>query len=266
MKIKIFKKALLRLSVLILLLGSASYFSWAFIKERKAFAKKEALAVKEKLPKINYDKRLLLRFEELSRQLDPNREEYSLIGKLVYKDGTDSLAKAKQALYEIRKKGSSYYYKLGTTEILNANGQNVTVDHLNKYIMISAQKEQPQAQLFPQVKELLKNLQRERYELSNTEKDGIAYISLLNNYHISCKEYGISYRKEDLSPLRLFIRLTNFDDPESVAKEKVITLSIEQFESRANWNEHVGQLAFAQQVNGQWEASAPYKDYKLIVL
>lgn len=261
----IFMKYISRL-VLVLAFAGVSYFSWAYINngEVSQIEKKTAVIV-EKLPKIKYDTALLSKFETLSKQLDPNREEYSLVGKLAFRDGADSSLKIQQVVYEVRKKGANYYCKLGSIETLNANGMSISIDHLNKQIVVSGQKELPPSPLFPHTKDLLKNLQKERYVLSAAAHAGEEKIQLLNNYHITCKEYTISYDKEKLKPVKLFARLTNFEDPESVTKEKVVTLYIDQCENLSGWDK-IGQKKFVTEIEGKWLPIERYKNYKLYVL
>ncbi len=263
MKSKFLKYAL-RL-ILILSFGGISYFSWAYINDRKVSKATKAIAVAEKMPKIKYDAALLAKFETLSKHLDPNRSEYNLTGKLVFRDGSDSAAKAQQLVYEVRKRDTDYYCRLGSTEILNANGTSVSIDHFSKQIIVSGQKELPVSQLFPSTKELLKNLQKERYVLSGIVEGGEEKLQLLNNYHITCKEYTITYDKETFKPVKLFTRLTNFENPESREKERVVTLYIDRCESQSRWYE-IEQKKFVSAVGAGWHPVEKYKNYKLHVL
>ena len=259
-----FLKYALSLALLLALAG-VSYFSWAYINDKKEFKIVNSTPVVEKLTKIKYDTALLAKFEKLSKQLDPHRNEYSIIGKLVFRDGADSAAKAQQVDYEVRKKGNDYYCRLGATEILSSNGTSTSIDHLNKQIIISEQKEMPATQLFPLTKDLLNKLEVERYELLETNQVGEAKLQLLNNYHITCKEYTITYNKEKMKPQKLFVRLTNFEDPESREKEKTIALYIDQCDSKSKWEE-LGKKKFVNEVAGKWQPIEKYKDYKLYVL
>lgn len=243
------------------------YIAWGKLqvsgKKTKVFEGKHQ---KSQPPTILYDKAQLLKFQQLCKAMDPSAETYQMEAKLLIIDGADSTAKEVAPInYFAGKNGKDFYCKMGPNEMINTNGLLLNINHQTKMVMVKGGQDIPQLNVVPDIKNLMKTLSAEGYELKEGVTNGEAYIKFVNEYHISCKEYKIGYDSATMKPSSFYLRLTNLDYPEDKSKDKVI--SLEGLKISPNFSitelKHIPKVI---EVDGELKLTGSLSDYYVVGL
>lgn len=247
--------------IAILIISGTGVIAWSKLNSRvEAEAK---LKTEVEVPKL--DPQILAKFAKACQQFDPNQKEFLLIGKMNVVDGADSSQKISNASYIFSKKDQDFYFKLGETETINANGLYLFLDHVQKKVMVSNQKPLIAGMGMPDAKKLLKNLKGELYALTDQPAGDTEQISLVNEYHMSCKEFTLLLNKEDQQLETILIRLSHNEYPEDKKKDKKIELQITQLGISSNLENYVNKQVVKKEKE-QWVLAAAYQNYELIIL
>lgn len=247
-------------TIVLIIISGTTVIAWNKLNSKiKVGVKIDPLKVPELDPLI------MDKFAKACQQFDPNQKEFLLIGQIMIEDGADSSLTMHSAPYIFSKKGDEFYYKLGQTEVINANGLYLFLENDQKKIIISEQKPIETNLAMPDANKLLKNLKGEMYTLINRDIDDKEVISLINEYHLSCKEFTISINKDNLQLQSILIRLSNPDYPEDDKKDKKLELKIQKISTKSNIGDYV-EKQVVKKVHGNWALAPNYINYELITL
>lgn len=248
--------------IAILIISGTCVIAWSKLA---AEASVETKAKTDSLKTPKLDTQILAKFAKACQQFDPNQKEFLLIGILNVVDGADSSQKINNATYVLSKEGEDFYFKLGETETINANGLYLFLDHEQKKIMLANQKPLLAGIGMPDANKLLKNLNGEMYELTDQQVGDAEKISLINEYHMSCKEFTLLLNKENQQLQTILIRLSHNEYPEDKKKDKKIELKIAQLGNNSNLRNYVDKKVVKKE-GEEWVLAAAYQDYELIIL
>jgi hypothetical protein len=252
-----------RLVILAILTFGVGYISWATLQTHVVGLKHSEKKKLSSLPRISYNNNLLLRFQQLCQAIDPSTDNYEMQAKLMVVDGADSVSSHKYIDYLVGKNGTDFYCKMENNEIINTDRFCLFIDHVTKVVLVKPAQPIPKLKIVPNLKGLLKTLSSERYELREGAEGGQNFIKLINEQHISCKEYKIGYDKESMKPSSFYLRFTNIDSPEDSTKDKEIFL--EKLTVKANFNmSEMLRIAGVKNVNGNILLEDSYPNYRII--
>lgn len=202
-------------------------------------------------------------FKKLCDQIKDCRGDYTLAGVINIANPTNPALEIKNVVFLFSKHGDQFYYRLGTTETINGQGVYLYIDHQNKNIMMSAQKQvnYDQGPLKPiNVDETLRS---EHYALTSLIRGDNQTISLVNEHHISCKQYAITFDKNTLKIKRLFMRLTDVRDPSNRNTEEVVDVHISQWDRSAALGNYLTKDKVIRTIGGKTRVTESFKNYRL---
>lgn len=248
--------------LLLLLLSASAFWGWAKYKKGILESKPNVapLAVEDE---ALIDTMKLERLKTAFDRLDVSKDEFLIDGYLSMVDGADSLANFNKVKYTFSRKGNLFYYQLDQMEMLNQKEMIIYIDATNKKILLSRTKEVIPPPIVPALGDLIARVKEEGYKLVDQMQGGRETIALRNPYHVSCKEFGLTFQSSTLKAERLYARLSNFEEPEDDKKDKIIDLYI----SRSSADSEIKKFLSKQVVvkdKGTWQLSPAYSDYQLI--
>ena len=214
---------------------------------------------------LEYQPELLEEFRQVSSLVDANREEYELSGKLIIGRKRDSVLRSEQMDYLFSKKGKDLYYRLGKTETFNQNGIYVYVDHHARKVLVSTQKDVAVNKSLIDSKQLLKTFRSEGYELIGSDQGNERTVKLLNNNHVSCREYAITYNKSDKKVTGILTRLTDLEGEINEGNEMSVDLRIGTSKAVSELQRYNKALPVEKQ-GEEWRLKEGYVGYELRIL
>jgi len=162
------------------------------------------------------------------------------------------------------KQGNEFYYKLGKAIMLNENGLYLYIDLRNKTILISPQKKVVYDIGFKQFADVAATVRSENYKISSTESGNEQTISVVNEHHITCKQYALSFDKRNMKINKLYMRLTNINDPLRTDNEKIISATISRWDDTADLGAFLTAGKVVNNIKGRWVLTGEFKNYQLI--
>jgi len=259
---KLNKKIFIILMGLVLMLAGA--YAAVRFTQPKAVVKKVKKLEKEQLDPIVVDTVKLNLFKAVYARLNPGQHTVSMQGDLTIDDGADSLANLNHLAYHYAKKGKEMYYQLGAIETVNAKGLYVYIDHDQKKIMVSKQKEYVAQLPMPNLDQLIAGLKQERYQVVETNiSDVTAQVAMVNPTHITCTEYALEFDKKTFKPSLIFARLTNLTDPLNRKMDKTMALKINLMGNEVN-EKWLNPYRFVNHIGKGYEATTGFKGYEVI--
>ncbi|WP_316815866.1 hypothetical protein [Pedobacter nyackensis] len=258
--IKANKKA--GLVALVLVLASISFLGWA--KYKTSFVKatgKSAVVDSVATYKIDTAKVALLK--RVYSKLNLNKSEFLITGSMSAKNGADTTDRLKNAQYVFSRKGTSFYFKMGATETFNANGIYLYVDHGMKKVLLAKEKQVVSGFAMPELSTVLKTVTEEGFRLNSTINGENERISFTNPDHLSCKEYSVTFNKQSLAPSKLYVRLSDGEEPENNKKDNVIDFRIQRSSTDSEIARYIAQNIVIKG-NKSWSLGPAFKNYELI--
>jgi len=210
------------------------------------------------------DKELLAKFRQVCHQLDDFRGNYTMSGVVIINDQSSPGKKIDKADFVFCKDGDEFYYKMGKMITINEQGLYLSIDMAAKTIMVSPQKQVNYDTRLKQFADVGNTIQSENYEMKNAVTGNEQTISLINEHHITCKQYSITFDKRTLRIRRLYARLTNLQNPSSADNDEIVDVSINRWDHTADLTEFLMPGSIIKNTNGRWTLKSEYKGYRLI--
>jgi hypothetical protein len=211
-----------------------------------------------------YDAILLLKFKNICKKYDTLKLNYTMKGVINMIDKADTGGKMNNVSFLFCKRGDALYYKLGETETMNENGLYLYIDHAAKRVFLSQQKHLNYNDGVQSITAIAKNLQGERYTLTGSVNGSQQSITLVNEHHITCKQYTVSFDTVDMQIRHVYARLTNFQDPLNKNKEKIFSVDLSEWDAKALMDSYPSTASVVKRQDGVWSKTNKYKDYELI--
>lgn len=211
-----------------------------------------------------YDRAALAAFEHICHHYDTIRQNYTISGRVSLCDPADTSANLKDVPFLCCKKGGELYYKLGNTETINAAGSFLYIDHQGKTIMLSAQKDLQGDAGMKVLTGMNKNLLSEDYKLKTVQSGGQKTYTLVNEHHISVKEYSLTVDALSGQLRRITTRLSGSTDPLRKDNEKLIDIRFNRWDAAAEMNKYKRPGDVVRTGAGEWTLSKGYSGYQLI--
>jgi hypothetical protein len=213
----------------------------------------------EQLP----DKELLDKFGIMCKKIRDVKGNCTLAGVINIEDHANPAAKMENVGFIFCKRGDDFYYQIGKTATINADGVYIFIDHGAKKIMLS-QKKQVVYNALEGLGDIGANIKAEHYKLVSKIKGDEQTISLINEHHISCKQYSLTFGKRDMKIKSLYLRLSNPQDPLRTDNEKIVNVRISEWDGSAELTKYLSKNNVIKNVNGRWKTVEGFKNYELI--
>jgi hypothetical protein len=205
--------------------------------------------------------------KSLTLSINPVGTNYQLSGMITIKDGADSVnLKATHLLCISIKKGNDFYYRLGGTETLKSGDFNICVDNeLKKVILYKTDRvRMPSAPI--NTSRIVDYITGEGYNLVKVVlPDKKSKISLINPYHISCKEFSVVFGTESLKALSFYSRLCNDGDPSNPKLDKEITFTLDPGLIKGNELLSSSRILIRKGKDG-FVLTGAYKQFELVIM
>ncbi|HMI03907.1 MAG TPA: hypothetical protein VK541_15585 [Pedobacter sp.] len=243
--------------VSLLALGSLSKKIWSPVKKN--------VKAEQAVTSIVYDEKVLGKLKIVCNKLDMSGKEFFISGSISSDDGADSIQKIVDADYVLSRKDQNYYCRFGNTETINTPEMYLFVDHGIRKIMVSASKRITTSSNLPDLSSLVKNLRGENYEVIDEVTGDTEHISLVNENHITCMLYKLSFNAKNLRPERIYLKLRDGQEPDNKLMNKTLEIKIKecgQYSDDKKYNtNHI-----LKRNGSAWETSPVCKGYELIIL
>jgi hypothetical protein len=191
---------------------------------------------------------------------------YTIGGIIDINDEANPADKITHAAFLFSKKSDKFYYRLGATVSINQPGIYLYIDNQAKSIMVSPQKQVLFDTGLKGLADMGANIKSENYKIVSRVTGDDQTITLINEHHISCKEYAITFNRHNMRIKRLYMRLTNFNDPLRTDNEKIVDVTISQWNNKADMTKNLSANSVVKSVNGKWMTLNGYKIYRLITM
>jgi len=253
------KKKYLILLISLLFVGAAGAFAWrSGTKRRLNVVKPVTTAVPTS------DTASLRKLLQYTALLDWTKKDVTFNGDLTIDNPADTTQNIKQEYFVFSKKGQDYYYKQGRVEIINRGQLYICIDHSALKVII-APHQQIEETNFPGVKELNNLLGSESYQLKTVKRANSEIIQALNETHVTCKEYSLTYDTVHHAVRNIFMRMTYFPEPFNRKLQKTLNLNLVHTAATVKL-EGVPPEQVVMKQERQYHLTADYKRYELIVI
>lgn len=210
---------------------------------------------------FTYDKSLLLKFEQLC-QVFNRKKDYIFSGTIKETQSIDSSKSLTPIKFIMCRKGDNFYYQMGDAETINADGLCIMLDHSAKRIAISTQR----GIMIPGIMNTInleEKLRSEYYYLNSQNTGKETKLSIVNENHLTCKEYSITYNSLSSELTGMYTRLTDINHPSEREFDHEIEIQINNWGNKQDADNHLSKKVIIRR-GREYELAAPYKDYELI--
>jgi hypothetical protein len=246
---------------------AVSCLAWAITAKTFSHVSKPTIVAKPENVFIakEYDPLLLKKFNTLSDHMNSGAHACTYSGVMNIEDGSDTANTIKSLDFLFCRNGRNCYYKYGNTETINEDDTYLCIDHQLKKILWGKQKD-IDAPMVPDLKNLTQDLKGENYSLTCRNEGENQTLTFLNEKHLTCKEYAVSFDTTSLTVNRIYVRLTDIKDPMNHAKEKKVDIHFNSWKNQADLSAHPVPHHVLQMVGTVAHLNSLYKDYELIHL
>jgi len=257
------KKIYLITTICSLLLSGVGIFCWAALMKSAKAKMHTASELDKAYSPGKPDPAKVKLLAEVCQNMSMDKGALFIQGVINASNGADSSDKLSHIEYVFAKSGNIMYYKLGQVESINTPALNVYIDNGMKKIMLSASKKALPLPVVPDLTSLLSRIEEEGYTLSEKVQGETTTLSLNNPYHVSCKNYSVSFSTLTLQVEKIFCRMSNFQNPENDKMDNQFEVSFSSFNSHPVMEKY-NLKQFIRKVNNKWALSSALKDYELV--
>jgi hypothetical protein len=224
---------------------------------------KVAPAPKVQLPE--YDTALFNRFNTALRSIAVDSVAKTFSGILDITDGRDSINNVHALPLLVSTGGNKRYFRIGSTETILQQGMCIVIENDQKRVIVTRQTT-PQTNILDNLQLLKSGLRTDRFVMVTKRMDNERVISFVNDHHINCKEFSVTYDTTTNKLTRLYARLTDIEDPLNKKKDRVMDLHIQRINNTVEFGEYPGLHTIIKQDGKNAALSAKYEGYKLVIL
>lgn len=160
------------------------------------------------------------------------------------------------------RQGNQGYYQFGDNEMISLTDAYIVVAHDMKKIFVSEPKEVVNpVRMSPDMEATF--LSRETYNVTRTADGPLTQISLVNNKHVSCREYRVSFDSTGVIR-RAVMRMPNPMELEDMSKDKLLKVTVRSYEPGVVRKDLLRMDRYVTMNNGKLAPSGRLKGYELI--
>jgi DNA-binding cell septation regulator SpoVG len=257
------RKSSIKIAAIVLVLSACSLAAWSVQQKYKRVVpvvKKQAEPVTEPA----YNRAVFQKFSTLLKDFDFTNKPYTIAGTLNTINKADTTERMQNLSFLFSKDGNNCYYKLKNIEMLNAENGYMFIDHTNKKIAIAAHKDINMPAMINGIDKLQSMLQSEGYELQDKHAGQNETISLVNEHHVTCKEYAITYDTLSMKINRVYTRFTDITDVMNKNKERIVDMQVSTLSQEAHIGRYLNFQDVVKKSDGHWQLKKAYAGYQLI--
>jgi DNA-binding cell septation regulator SpoVG len=256
-------KSLIKIAAIVLVLSVCSLAAWSVQQKYR-----HVVSVVKKQPELitepAYNRVVFQKFNTLLKDFDFTNKPYTIAGTLNTINKADTTEGMQNLSFLFSKDGSNCYYKLKDIEMLNTENGYMFIDHANKKIAIAAHKDINMPAMINGIDKLQSMLQSEGYELHDKQVGPNETISLVNEHHVTCKEYAITYDTLSKKISRVYTRFTDITDVMNKNKERIVDMTISSLSAEAHIEQYLSFSDVVKMLDGHWRLKKAYEGYQLI--
>lgn len=196
-------------------------------------------------------------------RMDSCREFYTA-GTMSAKDPSDSATNL-NTTYSFCRRGNEFYYQASDVETIALKDIYISVSKNTKKIFVG-----PARKVLPPFRmpadSLVQIWRAEDYKISEDISSGKASVSMLNNRHISCKEYRFEYDPTAMVLKGMYMRLTNLQDPLNDQMDKEVRITVDKWQEGVVPQKLLQKETYLEKSNGGWAPAGAYSGYTVISL
>jgi hypothetical protein len=197
---------------------------------KKAPVKKTDMGMVAPIP---YDHALLDTFSKVTALMDIRSKPSTYSGTVNIADAGDSSQNVHQMPFLLSSKLNECYYRCGHTETLNSKGFYLYIDHDQQRILVGAQK--PVSVIgMGGITDLKADMINEHYTLDQRVQGQTRTIRFINEQHVACREYALSYDTAAMKIKKIYLRLPDMNYGMNTKKEKTIDISFAEWSDKAD--------------------------------
>jgi len=257
MKKKIITGLLLLISLSAIAITVAHVRGLVFVSKPQALNTEVPEQLKPRIKK--YDPALLARLDEALRTFI--KSQYTIAGNIDMINKADTTEKGNTE-FLLCKNGDNYFYKTNHNEALVLDSICININPETKKVFIKKGKAGGVLNIVD-IDQLKRALQTEEYDLISKKNGSVETISLLNEQHVSCKEYAVAFDTISHQLTGIFYRLANAREPMNKDKEKVIDIRITRCDSLADMDIRAKKDGI---IGASGRLTSKYSEYELIHL
>lgn len=191
-------------------------------------------------------------------------QQFYTAGTMSAKDPSDSATNL-NTTYSFCRRGNEFYYQANDVETVALKDIYISVSKNTKKIFVApARKVLPPFQM--PADSLVQIWRAENYKITEEISNSKASVSMLNNRHISCKEYRFEYDPAAMVLKGTYMRLTNLQDPLNDQMDKEVRITVDRWQEGAIPQKLLQKETYLEKRNGDWEPAGAYSGYTLISL
>jgi hypothetical protein len=189
-------------------------------------------------------------------------QRYTVEGNMQASDPADS-ANVMNTHFRYCKNVQEFYYQSGENEMAALKDAYITVnDGVKKVFLSPPKKVVPGFQM--SADSILNIWKEDRYIVTRSEAPPLVIINLECENHITCKQYRFTYNKETQLLHKVFLRLTDFNDPLNKDKDKPVQITYTHWAEGEVPVELFRKDHYLSGEAGNYVPGKLYKDYELI--
>jgi hypothetical protein len=234
-------------------------------KKTTVISIKKPVAVKTVVKPIVYDTALLTRMMTAAHELDFNKRQCTYGGMIDMNDPNDTTNNVRQLKFSFSRSGDNYYYQVGPAEIIHQDQLNVYVQNDQRKVVLSNHA----ITIKPPISDLgilEKAMESEHYTLQTTVSGQSQTLALVNEQHISCKEFAITLDTVSGKLQRIYMRTTDFGSPQDKQLDRTLDVHITRLENVSDMRQYPSANDIVRKSGSKWLLQGKYRDYELIML
>ncbi|UYQ95594.1 hypothetical protein MKQ68_10825 [Chitinophaga horti] len=164
--------------------------------------------------------------------------------------------------FKYAKNDTAVYYRLGDNEMIHLPGGEISIQHDFRKILVFPGRQANRGFKTPLTLDL-KQLEKEEYDISKTQVNGLTEIKLARENHISCREYSLQYDSAGLMK-SLFMRMSDLSDPTDTGRDKLLHVQVQQWRKGYAETGLFDISRYVHRENGTLVPAGHLKDYEII--
>jgi len=159
--------------------------------------------------------------------------------------------------------GQEFYYQAGDNEMAALTDVYIAVNSGVKKVFLAPPKEVIPAFHMP-ADSILRIWKEDRYTVTKNVAPPLVTINLVCENHVTCKQYSFTYNQDTRLLDKVFLRLTDFNDPLNKEKDKPVQITYHRWAEGQVPAELFQKDHYVKGRDGNYTAAPSYPDYELI--
>lgn len=252
------------LPLLVVLLVAVAYAGVPTIKSwwKEKAVEEPVAAVNQSLPYTQAEDEILSELLTVCARME-KIQQFSVEGNIHASDPSDS-ANVLRTDFRYCRDGQRFYYKAGDNETVTLPDAYVTVNSKVRKIFLS-----PPMEVLPPLQlpldTLMKVWKTDRYLVTKSVAAPLVTVNLVCENHITCKQYRFTYDQDTRLLTRVFMRLTDMEDPLNKKRDKPVEIIYSHWVEGKVQPELFSKRRYVEGEADRYTPGKLYQDYEVVV-